>query len=318
MVYNRYSDYLKRKYGCSVYKLPINLDVSCPNRENGGLGCFFCGEAGTGFEALPNSTAIGEQLRINAVKMRDMYKAEKFIAYFQNFTNTYMEIGRFRECIYEAAEFARENRDTEIVEIAVSTRPDCIAEPYLRVLDEMSREYGIAVSLELGLQTVNYRSLYAVNRGHGLAEFVDAVLRIKPYGFGVCAHVILNLPADDDTDAIETAKVLSALRVEQVKLHALYLLKGTPLAEQYMRGEVKLISKDEYIGRVILFLEHLSPEIVVQRVIGRSPLNGSVFANWGISWWKIHDEIQSRMINENRRQGVLCGYLGGGAVKKFI
>ena len=314
MAYNRYSDYLKNKYGCSVYKLPINLPLTCPNRDNNGLGCLFCGESGAGFEAMPNTMPVIQQLLANAAKMREMYKAEKFIAYFQNFTNTYMLPVQFEAYIEEAASFA----GGEIVEIAVSTRPDCIAAPYLDILKAAREKYGVSISIELGLQTVNYHSLAKVNRGHTLAEFIDAVLQIKPYGFDVCVHLILNLPWDNDFDAAETAKIVSALGVDQVKLHALYVLKDTPLAEQYSSGEIALISKDEYIERVVTFLEHLSPEIVVQRIIGRSPLNGSVFSNWSTSWWKIHDAIQEKMAKENRGQGRLCNYLGGAAVKNFL
>jgi len=313
-LYNRYSDYLKNKYGCSVYKLPINLPLTCPNRDANGLGCVFCGEAGAGFEALPSTTPVSEQLLANAKKMREMYKAEKFIAYFQNFTNTYMPPKQFAVYIKEAMALTQ----GEIVEIAISTRPDCIATPYLEILNDAREKYGISISIELGLQTVSYHSLVKVNRGHTLAEFIDAVMQIKAYGFDICTHLILNLPWDNDLDAVETAKVLAALKVNQVKLHALYILKNTPLAAQYLSGEITLISKEEYIERVITFLEYLSPDIVIQRIIGRSPLNGSVFSNWGTSWWKIHDAIQEKMTNEGRKQGRLCNYLGGSAVKKFL
>ena len=313
-MYFRYSDYLKKKYGCSVYKLPINLPLTCPNRIKNGLGCLFCGEAGAGFEALPNTTSIQRQLEVNSMKMIEMYKAEKFIAYFQNFTNTYMPPEQFSGYIKEAATFSKR----EIVEIAVSTRPDCIAKPYLEILDNIFKQDGINISIELGLQTANYHSLDKVNRGHTLAEFIDAVMQIKPYGFDICVHLILNLPWDNDFDAIETAKIVSALGVNQIKLHALYILKDTPLAAQYLNGEIKIITKEEYIERVIVFLEYLSPEIAVQRIIGRSPLNGSVFSNWNTSWWKIHDAIQDKMKKENRRQGRLCNYLNGAAVKNFI
>lgn len=333
-VYNRYSDYLRQKYGCAVYKLPINLPVTCPNRmpppirrdelcsstdahsvplQKGG-GCSFCGEVGTGFEALPNTTPISEQLAAGAAKMRELYKAEKFIAYFQNFTNTYMSLDEFATYIEEAAVFP------DLAEIAVSTRPDCIATPYLEILQNIGTrtERPLCVSIELGLQTANYHTLTKVNRGHSLAEFIDAVMQIKPYGFDICAHIILNLPWDNELDAVETAKIVSALGIQQVKLHALYILKNTPMAQQYLSGEISLISKEEYIDRAITFLEHLSPEIAVQRVIGRSPKNGSVFSNWGASWWAIHDAILDKMAKENRRQGRLCNYIGGAAVKHFL
>jgi hypothetical protein len=159
--------------------------------------------------------------------------------------------------------------------------------------------------------------LNQINRGHGLAEFIDAVLAVKRYDMRVCAHMILNLPWDDMQDTIEGARVLSALKVEEVKLHSLYLMKGTAMASQYERQEFQLLSREEYISRVIAFLENLDPEIVVQRIIGRAPEEGAVFVNWKESWWKIRDEIISRMIISSTFQGKHFDYLGGKALKIF-
>jgi uncharacterized protein len=174
------------------------------------------------------------------------------------------------------------------------------------------------VFLELGLQTVNYHSLIKVNRGHTLAEFIDAVLRAKKYGIEICAHVILNLPWDNDDDVIETAKVLSALGVEQVKLHALYIVKGTVMAEWYQAGEIELITKEAYIERVVTFLEYLRPDIVVQRLIGRAPESNTLFTNWQTGWWKIREAIENLMDERDTRQGRRCDYLNGRAVRKFL
>ena len=143
----------------------------------------------------------------------------------------------------------------------------------------------------------------SVNRGHTLAEFIDAVLKIKKYGFDICTHVILNLPGDDMCDAVETAKILSVLGISQVKLHSLYIMENTEMGRLYKEGKVLLISKDEYEERVIAFIEHLSSEIVVQRLVGRAPAEGSLFVNWGMSWWKIRDEILSKMTARGSFQG---------------
>ena len=299
-LYNEYSNYLKEKYGEKVYKLPVNIPCTCPNRDGtvGYGGCTFCAEVGTGFEMLDNSISVKSQIQKNMDYISKKYKATKFIAYFQNYTNTYLELDTFKEYIEKAV---MEN----IVEISVSTRPDCISDEYLEFLYSVKRANNINITIELGLQTVNYHTLIAINRGHTLAEFIDAALRIKKYGFEICTHVILNLPGDSMTDVVETAKILSVLNIDQVKIHSLYIMDNTEMGRMYKNNEIKMIIKDEYVERVIVFLEHLSSESAVQRLVGRAPKEDSLFVNWGTSWWKIKDEILDKMEKENRYQGKL-------------
>ncbi len=299
-LFNNYSDYLKAKYGEKVYKLPVNIPCTCPNRDGtlGYGGCTFCADVGTGFEMLSNTLSVREQLKQNMDYISKKYKAKKFIAYFQNYTNTYLELNKFKSYIKDAI---LEN----IVEIAISTRPDCISDEYIEFLGEIQSEHNINISIELGLQTVNYHTLKNINRGHTLAEFIDAVLRIKKFNFNICAHVILNLSGDNIIDTVETAKILSALRVDQVKIHSLYIMENTEMGRAYKNKEITVISKDEYIERVIVFLEHLNKNIVVQRLAGRAPKENSLFVNWGMSWWKLKDEIIEKMSRENRFQGKL-------------
>lgn len=311
-VYYAYSDYLKKKYGEKVYKLPIKLPLTCPNRD-GNLsagGCTFCGEEGGSFENLSSCLDVTEQLTKNKEHIGKKYKAKKFIAYFQNFSNTYMPFETFIEFVNKAIQ-------DDIVGISISTRPDCIDKKYLQFLSDIQYNKGINISIELGLQTVNYHSLKKINRGHGLAEFIESVIRIKEMNLRVCAHVILNLPWDNMTDVIETSRIVSALGVDEVKLHSLYLMEGTIMAKQYKDGEFQMTSKEEYIKRAIVFLEYLDPEIVVQRIIGRAPKEGAVFVNWQESWWKIRDEIILNMKHENICQGNKFNYLGGKALRRF-
>lgn len=314
MVYNTFSDYLKKRYGEKVYKLPVGLPVSCPNRDGtcGTRGCTFCGEIGAGYENLPAEMSVSEQLAANKAHIIPKYKAKKFIPYLQNFSNTYLPPEQLRTYVEEAC--AAE----DIVAVYIATRPDCISDEYLALLADIRDRYGVDICVELGLQSVNYHSLQKINRGHTLGEFLDAVLRIRAYGLQSCAHLILNLPWDDMTDVIEAAKVLSALQVDQVKLHALYIVKGTKMAEQYEAGELQLISCAEYQQRVIAFLEHLAPDIVLQRLIGRAPEANTLFSNWHTGWWKIRDTITKTMEENGQYQGRLCDYLNGKAVRKFI
>lgn len=312
-VYKKYSTYLKEKYGDKVYKIPINLPVTCPNRDGAVAygGCTYCGDVGTGYEMRDAKEDIKSQVAHNIEKIKNKYKAKYFIAYLQNFSNTYMPLDTFRN-ILDLIE------DPQIIGISVSTRPDCIHPMYLEALLEWSKKGDREVCIELGLQTVNYHTLDQINRGHSLAEYIDAVFAIKQYPFSICTHVIVDLPWDTMRDVIETAKCISALKNTYVKLHALYIVKNTPLAKAYQSGELTLISLEEYKKRVITFLRYLSPDIIVQRIIGRAPEEYTLFANWNTSWWKIHDDIVEEMNTLGYKQGDLCDYLGGKAVKKFI
>ena len=311
-IYNRYSDYLKDRYKERVYKLPVSIPVSCPNRLNGKKGCSYCGGEGAGFENLSGTFSVHEQLSKNKEYIGKRYKAKKFIAYFQSFTNTFLPVCDFEKYINEASEVS------DIVEIAVSTRPDCIHEKYLDVLKKIKEEKNINITVELGLQTVNYHSLKKVNRGHTLAEYIDAVLRIKKYGFQICTHIILNLPWDNIDDSVECAKIVSVLGSDYIKLHALYIEKDTDMADEYMRGDFEICSVSEYKDRVIDFLRHLSPDIAVQRIIGRAPEENTLFSNWSMSWWKIHDEIEKEMTEKGYIQGDLYMYTDGSAVRNFV
>ena len=312
-VYNTFSKYLINRYGEKTYKLPVALPVSCPNRDGscGIDGCTFCGEIGTGYENLPADMTITEQIVANKAHIVPKYKATKFIPYLQNFSNTYMPLDRFTAYLEEAA------KAEGVVAVYIATRPDCIRDDYLHSMQDIAKKYRIDICVELGLQTVNYHTLDKINRGHSLAEFIDAILRVKKYGLQTCAHLILNLPWDTDRDAIEAAHIMSALQLDQVKLHALYIVKGTVMAEQYEKGELELIGRDEYQKRVILFLRHLSPNIVLQRVIGRAPAENTLFSNWSTGWFKIRDGIIRQMEEQGFRQGDCCDYLNGAALRKF-
>ncbi len=306
-LYRDYSTHLQELYGEKIYKLPVNLPGTCPNRDGtlGTGGCIFCDEEGAGFESLPNYLSVEQQLSENKAFFTKRFNVRKFIAYFQSFTNTYVPLEDFKKNIIAAS------KEKDLVGISISTRPDCIPEAYLEFLQEIATERNLDITIELGLQTVNYHTLVKINRGHTLAEFIDAALRIKRYGFTCCAHVILNLPGDDELDVIENAKILSALTIDYVKLHSLYIVKNTVLGQMYEKGEVSLISLDEYIKRVIMFLEYLSPDTVIQRLVGKGPQGNLLFCNWDTSWWKIKGMIEDRMKEQGSYQGQRYKYLYG-------
>ena len=299
--YRTYSGYLKEKYKDKVYKLPVKLNLTCPNRDGNIAtgGCIFCGEEGGSFENCHVSMGVREQILRNKNYISKKYNAKKFISYFQNFTNTYLGIEEFKKMITDSLV------DSDIVGISLSTRPDCILEEQLNFLHQLQQERNLEIDFELGLQSVNYKTLIKLNRGHTLVEFIHAVNLIHKYGFRVCTHIIIGLPWDDETDIIEGAKILSALKVEEVKLHSLYVVKNTTLGEMYLNGEIKLIEKEDFVNSVIIFLRNLDEKIVLQRLLGRVPEENSLFCNWGTSWWKIRDEILEKMNEKGYKQGDL-------------
>ena len=296
MVYRRYSDFLREKFGEKVYKLPVKLDLTCPNRDGtcGVGGCIFCGEEGGSFEN--NFGSVRDQLLKSKELIKNKYKANKYIAYFQNFTNTYMPFEDFKRVIEESL-------IEGVVGVSISTRPDYLPKRHLDYLEELNKNYFVTV--EIGLQTPNYHSLRKLNRGHGLSEFIDAALKLKKRNLNVCTHIIIGLPWDDDLDIIECAKILNVLGIDEVKIHALYILKDTALGKMYERGEIEPISLDDYKKKVILFLRNLKDDIIVERIIGRAPYENSLFCNWNTSWWKIRDDIINVMHENGYTQGDL-------------
>ena len=284
--YNTYSDHLKKKYGSGA----------------GGLSsepCIFCGSIGADYETKAVGLPITRQLDRSIAHVGPKYKAKKFIAYFLNYTNTYAPPEDFRSWVEEAM------AHPDVVGVDVSTRPDCVNERYLEILKESSEKYGKDVTVELGLC-------------HTAAEYVDAALRIRRYGFDQCTHVIADLPWDDRVDVIETAKLISVLPVTEVKIHSLYIVKGTELARMYERGEVTLSSMEEYMERVALFLAYLRKDIVIQRIVGRASGGNTLTVNGGSPWWEVKSRIDELLEERNITQGCLCDYIDGKAVRHFL
>lgn len=301
MRYRKLSDYLKEKYGERVQRIVIHGGFTCPNRDGrkGWGGCIYCDATGSGF-----TTEASLPIREQVLKMKERYEKKgirKFIAYFQAFSNTYDSPENLKKKYEEALV------DDSIVQLSVSTRPDLVPEKVLDVLEEFKDR--VDVSVELGLQTANYRTLRLINRGHTLAEFVDAAVRVKRRGFELVVHVILNLPWDDALDMIETAKLLSALSVDGVKIHSLYVVEGTELARMYRSGEIRICSLEEYVDRVVTFLEYLSPNVVIHRLVADPPREGTIFGNWGKSKLELVNTIEKELERRNTYQGKKFDYL---------
>ncbi len=300
--YRKLSEYLRNRYGTRVQRIPIFGGFTCPNRDGtkGKGGCIYCDATGSGFSTLMN-LPIEEQVGVWMERFKRKYKRVKFIAYFQAFTNTYAPV-RVLKDRYERALLS-----DDIVALDVSTRPDTLPEEALDLLEDFKKRVDVFV--DLGLQTVNYKTLEILNRRHTLAEFIDAVCRLKRRNLEVTVHVILNLPWDDMKDVIETAKVLSAMNVDGVKIHSLYVVEGTELARMYRKGEIEIGGVEEYVERVVTFLEYLDPEIVIHRLVSDPPKEGVLFGNWGLSKMEILNLIDKELERRDTWQGKRYDYL---------
>jgi len=261
--YRDYNSYLREIFGERVQKIPLDAGFTCPNRDGtiSRKGCIYCDRRGSGSGAMSQR---GESIEDQMINGRDWarkkYGASKFIAYFQSFTNTYGPIAHLRD-LYDRA-----LKHEGIVGLSVGTRPDCVDEEVLRLLASYREDF--LVWLELGLQSAHDSTLIQINRGHDVTCFDRAVAEAHANGLNVCAHVILGLPGESPEMMMETARHLGSLAVEGVKIHALYVVADTPLAEIYEHGRYRCLERAEYVELVLDFLEWLPPATVIQRLTG--------------------------------------------------
>ncbi len=299
----RYRDlntYLREIFGERVQKIPIDAGFGCPNRDGSisDKGCIFCDSRGSGTGALINKgISIKAQVEAAREYLKKRYKAKKFIAYFQSFTNTYAPVSRLKEVYDQALCFE------DIVGISIGTRPDCVDEEKLRLIASYKEQY--MVWIEYGLQSAHDTTLNRINRGHDVACFERAVRMTERYGINICAHVILGLPGEDRDMMLDTARYISSLPIHGVKIHLLYVVEGTPLAEMYKRGELRCLDMEEYVGLVVDFLEVLRPDIVIQRLTGDPVRDELVAPAWAKEKGKVLRMIQEGLEKRNTYQGRL-------------
>lgn len=261
--YREYKTYLGEIFGERVQKISIDAGFSCPNRDGtiSGKGCIYCDSRGSGTGAmLHKGLSIDEQIEKGKKFAAQRYNAGKFIAYFQSFTNTYAPVSEL-EALYTQA-LGHEG----MVGLSVGTRPDCVDKEILDLISSYRTDY--LVWIEFGLQSAHNITLERINRGHDTACFERSAEMADNYGLNVCAHVILGLPGETRDMMLDTARFIGRLPVAGIKIHMLYVLKGTPLAEAYDRGEFRCMEREEYVDTVLEFLELIPGEVVVQRLTG--------------------------------------------------
>ncbi len=309
MIYRELSSYLRKRYGVRTQRVSLSYFKTCPNRD--GIvaygGCTFCEESGSGFANPYKEMSVRQQMINGVERAKKKYNAKKFIAYFQSFTNTYAPLKELRE-VYLSALI--EN----VVALDVSTRPDTFPCEVAELLKKISLEKNVDIFVEFGLESVNENTLFKMNRGHSVAEFVDAVNCAKKYGFEVVAHVILNFPNDTVHDVIGCAKLLSVVGVGGVKMHSLYVPKNSPLAKEYLKGRLKMSKAEEYVKRAAVFLSHLDSNIVIHRLISTPPKD----ALWsvGLTFAQAKSAIVSELKKMGKRQGSDFDYTNGASWRK--
>lgn len=260
--YNDLNTYLRSLFECRVQKITVDAGLSCPNRDGrvSTGGCIFCNARGSGTGAHTRGLTITDQLLQGKKYLARRYKAKKFLAYFQSFSNTYAPIDKLQKLYDEALAVE------DIVGLSIGTRPDCVDLPVLELLQDYAGHHLIWI--EYGLQSASDKTLELINRGHDVQCFKDAVRATLNRGIKICAHVILGLPGETRSDILQTARTISDLGIDGVKLHLLYVVKGTPLEALYRQGDYRCLEQQAYIDLVCDFLERIPPEMVIQRLTG--------------------------------------------------
>jgi radical SAM protein (TIGR01212 family) len=295
--YTTFSSELKKIFGCRVQRISVDAGFSCPNRD-GTLdteGCIFCGGHGSGSHGIIRNISITEQIEDGKEVMRRKYKAQRFIAYFQAFSNTYAPVEHLRSLYTEALSV------TDVVGLIVATRPDCLSEEVLDYLQDLSRRTYLW--LELGIQSINDRSLGLINRRHDHSCSVYAVQRAKSRGLSLCAHIILGLPGETRDEMLAMSAELNRLGVDGVKLHLLHIMKGTVLAEMFGRGEVTVLDRDDYAGLVCDFLELLDPRILIHRLTGDGGHDNLIAPLWSLKKFEVLNQIDAELERRGTQQG---------------
>src|SRR3989338_334295 len=295
--YFPFSDYLKNKFGTGVRKICVDGGFTCPNRDGrvGRGGCIYCNNTGFNPNLRQERLSVKEQVLQGIEYMKKRYGASKFIVYFQPFSNTYADLDALKNLYSDAVSHE------DVVGLAIRTRPDCVPNEVLDYLQSYTKKYE--VWLEYGLQSAHDRTLFLINRGHSFNQFADAIERTKGRGIKICVHVILGLPGETEQDMMETARAISNMGIDGIKIHNLHIVKGTILEKMFLNGECNVLTLEEYVRLVCNFLELLPPEVVVQRLCGDAPEDLLIAPQWCRNKSRVISEIDKEFIHRDSWQG---------------
>ncbi len=285
-MYTSLNEHYKSRFGCKVYKLSLDAGFTCPNRDGtvGSGGCIFCSGQGSG-EFAESGTSITEQLARAKRRVAQKNKDGKYIAYFQAFTNTYAPAERLRQLYMEAIDAE------DVVGLAIGTRPDCLPEETVALLEEINQKKPVYV--ELGLQTVHEASIRYIRRGYSNDLYSDAVRRLKAAGVHVVTHIIIGLPGESKKMAVETTRQAVNAGTDGVKFHLLHVLRGTDLAQDYAAGKFRCLELEEYADSLKACLDILPETVVVHRMTGDGAKRDLIAPMWSADKKRVLNYLQS-------------------------
>ncbi len=288
---------LRERFGEKVYKVTLNGGMSCPNRDGtlGTRGCIFCSEGGSGDFAADVSLSVTEQIESQIALLSAKRPIQKYIAYFQAYTNTYAPVEYLRKIFKEAMSHPG------IVALSVGTRPDCLGEEVLDLLEELNRIKPVWI--ELGLQTIHEKTAQYIRRGYRLSCFDQAVENLRKRNIEVIVHTILGLPGESREEILETMRYLNKKDIQGIKLQLLHVLKGTDLAYDYLAGRFQVYEREEYLDLLIECLENLDPEIVIHRITGDGPKDLLIAPLWASRKREVLNLLHHQMKEQNSYQG---------------
>lgn len=295
--YLTYSRFLRQRFGQKVYRISVDGGFTCPNVDGTVTtgGCVYCDNRSFSPSRREKRIPIREQIQRGMAIMQKRHSAKKFLAYFQPATNTHAPVEKLQRLYDEALEHP------DIVGLLIGTRPDSVPDPVLDLIENYAKDYY--VSLELGLQTIHDRSLDWMNRGHHFDVFVDAMERATGRGFEICAHVILGLPGESREDMLAIADAIAVMPIDAIKIHNLHVVKNTPLEQQYLDGEVRMLEREEYVQLVCDFLERVPSHVIVQRLNGDAPKNYLIAPQWCLEKTSLLQSIRDELVRRDSWQG---------------
>ena len=295
--YNDFNGYLRSIFGCRVQKITIDAGLSCPNRD-GSIskgGCIYCNPKGSGTGAHEKGLSVTDQIVQGKKALARRYKAKKFLAYFQSFSNTYAPIDILRDLYGQALAIE------DVVGLSIGTRPDCVEDPILDLLQGYTEHH--LVWIEYGLQSAHDATLAFINRGHDFECFKQAVDATKNRGIKICAHVILGLPNERKSHMLETADAIAGLGIDGIKIHLLYVVKGTKLEALYKQKKYTCLEQEEYVDIVCDFLERIPKNMVIQRLTGDPHPDELVAPDWSMKKAETLARIKETLEKRDSWQG---------------
>ncbi len=297
--YSDYNYYLRQLYGERVQKISVDAGLSCPNRD-GVLsfdGCIYCNSKGSGSGLFSKGLSITQQINAGKIGAIKKYKAKKFLAYFQSYSNTYTSVEHMKQMFDEAL------CCDGMVGMAVGTRPDCIDEQKIDLLSSYTKKY--LVWLEYGLQSVHDKTLTLINRRHSFQDFLDAVSLTQGRGINICTHIILGLPGEDKQMMLQSAKILADSGINGVKIHLLYVVKDTILDQMWKKGSYIPMQQTDYVETVCDFIERLPENVIIQRITGDPHVDELQAPGWAGRYRETFNMIQQTLEDRSTRQGHL-------------